>query len=106
MLQTFSTQKWNEHFPDSVQQQAIHSLENGNIIFFPELTFSLTPDEKHFLTPDFADPHAKNISYHAASNKLWGVQHLSDTQHQQLKSMLSRFSHDAFELIRGILPHY
>ena len=106
MLQTFSTQKWNEHFPDSAQQQAIKSLEDGNIIFFPDLAFSLSEQEKHFLSPHFADPHAKNISYHADTNKLWGVQHVSDTEHQQLKLMLSRFSQQSFELIRGILPHY
>lgn len=106
MLHTFTTQKWNEHFPDSAQQQAIQSLENGRIIFFPELKFPLTSQEQQFLSPDFADPNSKNISFHAGTNKLWGVRHLSDTQHQELKSMLSRFSHDALELIKGILPRY
>lgn len=106
MLHTFSTQKWNEHFPDSIQQQAIHSLENGHIIYLPELAFSLSPEEKQFLSPDFADPHAKNISFHAATNKLWGVQHVSDIQHQQIKSMLARYSQYSFELIKGLLPHY
>ena len=104
MLQEFSNTKWDEHFPDSTQQTAIKSLEEGQIIFFPELTFSLTEQEKQFLTPDFADPHAKNISFY--KNKLWGVRNVSDAQHQQLKAMLSRFSRDAFELIHGILPHY
>jgi hypothetical protein len=104
MLHTFSTQKWDEHFPDSDQQQAIQSLENGRIIHFPQLAFTLTPEEQQFLSPDFADPHSKNISYHA--NKLWGMQHVSDQQHQQLKSLLSRFSHYSFDLIKGILPHY
>lgn len=106
MLHTFSTQKWNEHFPDSAQQQAIKSLEDGHIIYFPELAFSLTADEQQFLSPDFADPHAKNISFQSDTNKLWGVQHVSDTQHQQIKSMLARFSQYSFELMKGILPHY
>lgn len=106
MLHTFSTQKWNEHFPDSVQQQAIHSLENGHIIYLPELAFSLSTEEKQFLSPDFADPHAKNISFHAGTNKLWGVQHVSDIQHQQIKSMLARYSQYSLELIKGLLPHY
>lgn len=104
MLHTFSTQKWNEHFPDSAQQQAIQSLENGQIIYFPELAFTLSNEEQPFLSPDFADPHSKNISFHG--NKLWGVQHVSDAQHQQLKSMLARFSAYSFGLIKGILPHY
>ena len=66
----------------------------------------MTAEEQQFLSPDFADPHAKNISFQASTNKLWGVQHVSDKQHQQLKLLLSRFSKHAFELIKGILPHY
>lgn len=106
MLHTFSTQQWNEHFPDSAQKQAIHSLESGHIIYFPSLAFSLSAEEQQFLSPDFADPHAKNISYHASTHKLWGMQRVSDAQHQQLKAMLARFSQYSFELIKGILPHY
>ncbi|VVC76744.1 hypothetical protein AQUSIP_20690 [Aquicella siphonis] len=106
MLQTFSTQQWNEHFPDSAQQLAIQSLENGRLLFFPKLAFPLSPEEQQFLSPEFADPHAKNISYQSESNKLWGVRNLTDSQHQQLKSMLNRFSQNAFSLIKEILPHY
>ena len=106
MLQTFNTQQWKEHFPDSTQQQAITALENGNILYFPTLAFNLSQAEQVFLSPDFADPHAKNISYQSNINKLWGVQHLSDAQHQQLKAMLSRFSQYSFDLIKNILPHY
>jgi len=106
MLHTLSTNQWKEHFPDSEQQQAIKSLEDGRIIYFPELAFTLSQEEQQFLSPDFNDPHTKNISYHAKTNKLWGVQHVSDQQHQQLKKLLSRFSEHAFSLIKGILPHY
>jgi len=106
MLQTFSAQNWNETFPDTAQTHAVNSLENGKILYFPELAFSLTANEKAFLSPDFADPHAKNISYQASMNKLWGVQHLTDIQHQQLKAMLGRFSQYSFELIKALLPHY
>ncbi len=106
MLQTFSTRKWNERFPDSTQLQAINYVENGQILYFPQLTFTLTPDEQFFLSPHFADPHAKNISYQTDRNKLWGVQHLTDAQHEQLKSMLERFCKHSFGLIKALLPHY
>src|SRR5580700_9029132 len=106
MLQTFSTKKWDERFPDSTQLQAINYLENGKILYFPQLTFTLTPDEQLFLSPDFADPHAKNISYQTDRNKLWGVQHLTDAQHEKLKSMLDRFCKHSFGLIKALLPHY
>lgn len=106
MLQTFSAKKWDEKFPDSIQQKAITDLEEGGILYFPDLAFELSAEEKTFLTPDFADPKNKNISYQASLNRLWGVRQLTDTQHQQLKAMLNRFSQHAFSLLRGILPPY
>src|SRR5579862_1926788 len=106
MLRTFSNRQWNDYYPDSAQQQAIKSLENGQILYFPELSFPLSLDEKIFLSPDFADPHAKNISYHPRKNKLWGVKQLSDAERMQLKSMLKRFSDNAFRLIKELLPRY
>jgi|SRR5579885_139875 hypothetical protein len=106
MLHTFTTQKWNEHFPDSTQEQAINNLEDGQILYFPQLTFSLSPEEQFFLSPDYADPHAKNISYNIKDHKLWGVQHLSDSQHNQLKAMLDRYSRYAHGLIQNLLPRY
>lgn len=106
MLQTFDHQKWDDSFSDAAQQSATTQLEQGQILFFPQLTFSLTPEEQQFLTPQYADPRSKNISYHAISNKLWGVQQLTDRQHLQLKQMLDRFSRYALNLVRNALPHY
>ncbi len=106
MLQTFLVQEWDERIPDSLQQQAIHSLENGQILYLPELAFSLSEKEQSFLSPDYADPHAKNISYDAEQTKLWGVRHLSDQQHIELKNLLDRFSRATFQLIQHLLPPY
>lgn len=106
MLKTLTVRQWNEHFPDSTQQMAINGLEDGNILYFPELAFLLQPNEFQFLTPDYADPAAKNISFDRLQNRLWGVRNLNDTQHDILKAMLDRFSCCAFDLIKGLLPHY
>lgn len=106
MLQNFSTRNWDENFTELAQQQAINCLENGQILFFPELCFKLSPEEHQFLSPEYADPHAKNISYLATQNKLWGVQHLTDEQHLKLKNMLDRFSQYACQFIKQILPLY
>lgn len=106
MLQTINARQWNESFSDETRQLAISQLETGQVLLFPELAFTLNPDEQAFLTPHYADPHAKNISYDAAKNTLWGVQHLTDEQHHQLKHMLDRFSRYAATLVQAILPLY
>ena len=106
MLKTFSARQWDEQFSDAARQEAVDNLENGQILYFPELAFSLAPEETFFLSPEHADPHAKNISYHAQSQKLWGVQRLTDEQRLQLTHMLDRFSRYATGLIRTLLPRY
>ncbi|TAK76959.1 MAG: 3-deoxy-D-manno-oct-2-ulosonic acid (Kdo) hydroxylase [Gammaproteobacteria bacterium] len=106
MLEIFATHEWNDAFSDSLRQQAIQNLEHGKILYFPALAFSLLPEEHLFLSPDIADPHAKNVSYHPTLRKLWGVQRLTDAERIQLQSMLDRFSRYAQQLIHALLPHY
>lgn len=106
MLHTSMAQHWEQSFSLDEQDQAINSLESGQILYFPTLAFELTSEEQIFLSPDYADPHAKNISYHADRNKLWGVQHLTDQQHIQLKAMLDRYHRYTSNFIHQLLPHY
>lgn len=106
MLHTLLNQKWDGHFAESVQQQAMHSLENGRILFLPDLNFSLNPNERAFLNPDYADPKAKNVSYSVENKKLWGVQNLTDAEHIALKTMMSRFAKSAIDLMNNLFPRY
>lgn len=106
MLHILSANNWHEGFLSSTQQEAVDKLESGHILFLPELKFDLTAEEKQFLSPNYADPHSKNISYHAEQHKLWGVQHLTDQQHMQLKGMLDRFAQYASQLVRQLMPRY
>lgn len=107
MLKTFMTTDWSsDDFIEQDREIAIQSLENGEILYFPQLAFALSADEKKFLSADYADPHAKNISYLQTSKKLWGVQHLTDLEHDQLKAMLDRFSQYAYGLVQRLFPRY
>ncbi len=102
----FSTQQWTENFFSSDQKKAVESLEGGNILHFPQLAFALKPEEIKFLSPEYADPQAKNIGYNPKLNVLWGAQRLSDDERIKLKAMLDRFSQSAYNLVRNLLPHY
>jgi len=106
MLFNISTNSWDADYSADQQHQAVTNLENGHILYFPQLAFKLLPEEAGFLSPDYADPTAKNISYHSAQQKLWGVQNLNDEQHIQLKAMLERFSTYSYRLIKQLLPDY
>ena len=106
MLETFLSQQWDESFSEIDQHQALNKLEAGRILFFPSLSFALKSEEQAFLSPCFADPHAKNISYDSKQRRLWGVRNLTDQQHIRLKSMLDRFSQHAAQFIKALFPSY
>lgn len=108
MLQYMDREKktWAETFPSNTQQSALTDLENGGVIFFPKLAFPLSEKESSFLNPYYADQQAKNISYHSLQQRLWGVRNLNDAQHDEVKSMLQRFSNCALGLIQQLFPSY
>lgn len=106
MLETFTFSDWSELFTAPNQHRALTKLENGSVLYFPDLPFMMAEDEKAFLTPEFADPSSKNISYYAARNKLWGVRRLTDEERNRMKSMLHRFSQHSLTLIKNLLPDY
>lgn len=106
MLQTFSSYQWNETYTSFAQEQAIYHLENGQILFFPQLAFVFKPEENFLLSPYYADPKTKNISFQSERNQLWGTQRLHDQEHQQLKALLLRYATYAKTLIQALLPRY
>jgi hypothetical protein len=106
MLVNFEINQWQEYLPDSTQHNAINALEEGNILFLPKLDFPLLKNELQFLTSEYADPNSKNISLQCNTQRLWGVRHLSNDQHLQLKRMLTRYCQAAHDLIRNLFPHY
>lgn len=106
MLQIFATDQWETFFSNATQQEAIRELESGQILHFPELNFSLTDQEKKFLSPNYVCPKAKNISYNILNDRLGGTQNLTEETNLQLKRMLQRFSKNSLSLIESLLPGY
>src|SRR3990167_1260152 len=105
-LQIFTTDSWQAPFSDEEQNNALTELEMGKILYFPQLAFSLANDERIFLSPQYADPTSKNISFHAPTKKLWGIQHAADEERLRLKSMLNRYTENATNLIKTAMPRY
>lgn len=83
---------------------AVTALEQGKILFLPELAFPLLPLEMSLLTPSLVDPKRKNISYQPLVGKLTGV--AVKTQHQQVQQLLQRYYQSCRRLIAGLMPEY
>lgn len=104
-LKHFDIRTWKEAFNENIKKDAVTNLENGKVLYFPSLPFSLNPDELSLLSPDVADPKSKNVSYELGRDRLNGVI-CSDEQAQKLKLMLKRYAVTSRQFLESLIPHY
>ncbi|WP_406880007.1 Kdo hydroxylase family protein [Serratia marcescens] len=83
---------------------AVSELEQGKVLFLPELAFTLSEQEMPLLDPTLVDPKRKNISYQPLSGKLSGV--AVAERRQQVQQLLERYYQSWRQLIAGLLPEY
>ena len=95
---------WSENVPAPVQHDAVNALEEGRVLFSPELAFRLEPDERRFLDPNLVS-HSKNVSFDISSGKVGGCT-CAGADADQLAAMMKRFAEQARALIDNLLPSY
>ena len=89
---------------DEPRREWVAALEDGKVLYFPKLAFSLQPAEQRLISPSVRDPRSRNISLDA-SGLLKGA--LGDAATQAaLSAMLWRFRQQAQALIESIAPRY
>jgi hypothetical protein len=79
-------------------------LEEGSVIFLPHLSFAVDPSEELIFSPAILSS-SKNTSYDPATDQVGGTS-LTGTAHEQLRTVLRRFSDAAASLVDDLLPDY
>lgn len=105
ILSKLDLQDWQQDIDAAQQQQAITCLEQGSILFFPNLTFALKRDEEILLSPTYGDGKAKNISYNCKDHSLRGIDGDEMVQ-KKITSMMSRFNRYSHALLNKLFPNY
>ena len=103
-LFTIDARAWDDRLPAATKEAAIQALENGGIVFFPQLAFSLEPRELAFLNPATVQG-AKNVSYNPATDRVGGTA-AAGAELEQLRVLLGRFSRATGRLIGDLFPPY
>ena len=85
--------------------RATQALESGKVLFFPRLGFALEPQERAFLSPQWSDGRAKNISFDPATASLRHTAAQGEDG-TRLGSMLARYVRCARALVTGLCPGY
>lgn len=104
-LQQFTNKDWFESHSEETKTLATHALEHGKVLFFPELSFPVYPEEMRYLSESFSDPKSKNISFDPKSGLIKGV-NASEADRDKIKVMVARYSDHAIALVKELFPHY
>ncbi len=80
------------------------ALERGDVLFFPQLPFSIQGDEASLFSPDILSS-AKNASFDPASGRVGGTT-VAGADLTHLRALMQRFSDRAGAMVEGLLPHY
>jgi hypothetical protein len=95
---------WTGACSESLQQEAVNALEGGRVVYLPQLSFELKPEEKRFLSPSIVDG-AKNVSFNSSTGKIGGCS-CQDGDRAELASLMRRFAEHAQQLLGGVIPSY
>jgi len=101
----FSLSSWDGPFAAADCARALDALEDGRVLFFPRLAFTLKPEEREFLDGKLTDGKAKNISLDHRSGKIQGTSAKGEKA-VRLAAMIERFGAGATRLVENLLPRY
>jgi 3-deoxy-D-manno-oct-2-ulosonic acid (Kdo) hydroxylase len=94
---------WRPGQSADAQRTAVRTLEGGGVLVLPRLAFELSEDEHRFLSPQWSDDRAKNVSLEGQTLK--GARGAPEDL-RALARMIGRFATCAAELVAGLLPRY
>ncbi|MFM9836212.1 MAG: Kdo hydroxylase family protein [Methylophilaceae bacterium] len=102
-LRTVNIKSWQTEVDTELRNTLTLALEQGQVLFFPELAFVLEESEKQFLSPSWLNGSRKNISLDG--EKVGGAQGSAE-QLAELAAMVARFSQQATHLVQQLFPNY
>ena len=95
--------------PIAMHEEATDALESGQVIYCPQLSFVVQPEEQGLLSPLILHPKHKNISYDSQRQRLAGLNHTPEAialSNHIAPSFMHRYATYAKSLIDAILPQY
>ena len=104
-VKTIHTTDWHAALPEGDATENTRALEHGQLLHLPRLTFSLSADERRFLSPRWSDGKAKNISYSSVTRQ---IKHTSAAggDRNALAAMMDRYANAARTLVTSVCPAY
>jgi hypothetical protein len=102
-LQTMDIQDWQPNLTPEQRQQLALALEQGQVVYLPQLRFPLEDAEQIFYSPEWLSGKRKNISLEG--NEVRGATGSPELL-AQMGAMINRYAEQATGLINQLFPGY
>ncbi len=102
-ITTLDIASWQPALGADAQRAVAHALEAGGVIALPRVRFEMSESERRFLSPQWSDAHAKNISLDGTALK--GARG-SGRDRADLAAMIGRFAAQSASLVSALYPRY
>jgi hypothetical protein len=104
-ISTLELARWDAPLQAEAAAHAMRTLESGSVLFMPHLKFSLTDREHRFLSPQWLEGTAKNVSYDPRTANIAHTSAANDDR-AQLAALMNRYAEHARALVAAVCPHY
>lgn len=94
---------WRPVLEPGVQEAAVRAIEDGGVLVLPRVSFALSERERRFLSPEWSDGRAKNISLDGT--RLKGARGTPEDL-AEMTAMVARFAQNAADLVVTLFPRY
>lgn len=102
---TLQVDDWGSRLSSAESAALAAELEQGCVLYLPQLSFALDAEERRWLDPQRTDPKSKNISYDAFTESVAGA-HGEAAELESLRRLLARYRAHAIGLVEGMFPAY
>ena len=105
LIRTQPYAEWSPEVSPETRATLRRELEQGAVLYFPNLHFSFAPGEERFLDSRYSDGKSKNINLRANEGAVRGAagspQDLTD-----LYNLINRYAESTEALIHALFPEY
>lgn len=97
--------EWAPEVDAATQADLRRQLEQGAVLYFPDLQFRFEPGEERFLDNRYSDGKSKNINLRAADTAVRGAQG-SEQDLADLYRLVRRYAEFSEKLVLSLFPEY
>ena len=101
-IETLAIWQWNPALPAEASARYTTALEDGQVLYFPNLAFGLPDAELRFLSSAVLGDKAKSLAFDPAS----GILKHAGSDQREIAAMMRRYAEAAHRLICAMLPRY